>query len=108
MIRLKVRKHDDEHIVLEAISGIDHFGFGTFLCNLKPEEVECDEFSKQTLLLATEKSGLNGLEIWEDNRLAWGDPSHAIIMPIHEISNMSGKEGWLSQIVSNEIKEHKI
>ena len=99
MIRLRVKKHDDEHIKLEAIGKIDHFGFGTFLCDLKPEEVECDEFSKQALLNGKEKSGLNGLEIWADNRLAWGDLSETIIMPISEISNMKDADKWLLEII---------
>lgn len=98
MIRLKIRRRDDVHIELEALEGIDHFGFGTFLCNLKPEEVECDEFSKHVLMEATEKTGLNGMEIWADNRVAWGDSSHGIIMPIAEISKMAGANSWLEKI----------
>ncbi|HDZ25479.1 hypothetical protein LCGC14_0671610 [marine sediment metagenome] len=85
MIRLKIKQHDDNHIFLEALEGIDHFGFGTFLCNIQPEEVECDK------RYSTEKSGLNGLEIWEDNRIAWGSPEKSI-------SNMSGRNGWLFKI----------
>ena len=104
-IRLKIRKHDDKHIALQALGGIDHFGFGTFLCDLKPEEVECDEFSARSLIGATERSGLNGLEIWADNRLAWGDPSEAIIMPISEISKMPGADKWLSEITTEEVRD---
>ena len=89
MIRLKIEKVDNENIKLQALRGIDHFGFGTFLCQIKPEDVECDEFSKNAVISATEKEGLNGLEIWDDNRIAWGDPSEEIVMPIKEISNMS-------------------
>ncbi len=100
MIRLRIKKHDDEHIKLEALKDIDHFGFGTFLCNIKPEEIECDEFSKQALLNGEEKSGLNGLEIWGDNRIAWGSPSETIIMPIEEISKVSKANKWLTQIRS--------
>ena len=100
MERLKITKHTDSNILLEAKEGIDHFGFGTFLCNLKPEEIECDKFSKKVLVSASPKSGLNGLEIWEDNRLAWGSPEHSIIMPIEEISNMVNKtDSWLEKIV---------
>ncbi|HDY87300.1 MAG TPA: hypothetical protein ENH82_04185 [bacterium] len=97
LVRLRIRKHNDENIVLEALEGIDHFGFGTFLCNIKPNEIDCDEFSKQVMLLAKEQIGLNGLEIWNDNRIAWGDPSHKIIMPISEISRDSGC-AWLNEI----------
>lgn len=98
MIRLRIAKHDECHIKLEALEGIEHFGFGTFLCQLQPEEIECDEFSKQALVSACPKDGLNGLEIWEDNRLAWGDPSESIIVPIEEISNMTKPGGWVSRI----------
>lgn len=99
MIRLKIKKHNKDCIELEAVKGINHFGFGTFLCNLKPTEIECDKFSKSVLLNAKAKMGLNGLEIWADNRIAWGDPSHKIIMPISEISKMKGADKWLAQIL---------
>lgn len=98
MIRLKISKYDQSHILLEALEGIDHFGFGTFLCDLKPTEIECDGFSKESIINSEEKDGLNGMEIWNDNRIAWGDPSESIIIPIDEISNMSTKDGWISQI----------
>ena len=98
MKRLKIKKHDNANIALEAVSGIDHFGFGTFLCDIKPEEIECDKFSKEALMAANERHGLSGLEIWEDNRIAWGAPNHMIIMPITEISNMTGDNSWLAKI----------
>lgn len=97
-IRLKISKHDDESIKLQALEGIDHFGFGTFLCNIKPEEIECDDFSKNALLNATEQQGLNGLEIWPDNRIAWGSPDESIIMPICEISKQDGSDKWLKEL----------
>ena len=100
MIRLKIKKHDDKHISLEALSGIEHHGFGTFLSNLKPEEIECDEFSKRTIREATEKRGLNGMEIWDENRIAWGSLAGAIIMPTKEISKEPGADKWLSQITT--------
>ena len=99
MSRLRITKVDDKHIKLEALNGINHFGFGTFLCDLKPDEVECDGFSKAAMLEATEQGGLVGMEIWPDNRIAWGDPSHSVIMPIEEISNGSGEHSWLMQII---------
>lgn len=95
-IRLKIRKHDDDHIALEALSGIDHFGFGTFLCKIKPDEIDCDEFSKAALCDASDRDGLQGLEIWPDNRIAWGDPNHTIIMPIKEINNQGA--AWLKDL----------
>lgn len=98
MKRLRIRKEDTQHIRLEALAGVDHFGFGTFLCDLKPEEVNADEFSMRALLGASEKSGLNGVEIWADNRIAWGDPSETIVMPISEISKMVGAKAWLKLI----------
>lgn len=98
MNRLKIRKEDSEHIKLEAIGGIEHFGFGTFLCGIQPEEIDCDQFSKDCLINAKEKHGLNyGLEIWQDNRIAWGNPSETIVMPISEISKALGSD-WLEKI----------
>lgn len=96
MIRLKIRKYDDEHIKLTALEGIDHFGFGTFLCEIQPNEIDCDEFSKKVLVDSPYRHGLQGLEIWPDNRIAWGDPSHTIVMPIESISNQEAL--WLQEI----------
>jgi len=98
MLRLKVKKHDDEHISLEALADIDHFGFGTFLCELQPDQIECDQFSKDAMMSAPYRDGLQGLEIWPDNRLAWGDPNHQIIMPLEEISNQGAD--WLTKIIA--------
>lgn len=97
MIRLKIIKHDNNSIELEALEGIDHFGFGTFLCDLQPDEIECDGFSHRALLNASPKNGLNGMEIWPDNRIAWGSPEHKLVMPIKEISNLNAND-WLHQI----------
>lgn len=98
MIRLKISKHDNDHILLEALEGIDHFGFGTFLLNIQPNEIEVDEFSIQAILNSRYKKGLQGLEIWEDNRIAWGHPDHKIIMPINEISKDKEADIWLKKI----------
>ena len=98
MKRLKLSKADDKCILCEAIEGITHYGFGTFLENIQPKEIEADEFSKQALIATTAKDGLNGMEIWEDNRIAWGSPHSSILMPIDAISNMSGKNSWLNKI----------
>ncbi len=96
--RLRIKKHNNKSIKLEVLEGADHFGFGTFLCDIDPEEIECDKFSKEAMLNAVEREGLNGLEIWKDNRIAWGDPSHKIIMPIDEISKAEGSDTWLKKI----------
>ena len=98
MIRLKIKKHNDKNIKLQALEGILHVGFSTFLCNIQPGEIKCDEFSKNALISASEKDGLNGLKIWNNNRIAWGNSNETIIMPIDEISNMSDSDGWLSKI----------
>jgi hypothetical protein len=99
-IRLIITRYDDNSIMCEAVRGIEHFGFGTFLCNIKPEEIKCDAFSKSALLMAIEKDGLNGMEIWVDNRIAWSAPNHKIIMPLCEISKQQGSNVWLEQLKS--------
>ena len=96
--RLRIRKIDDHHISLEALRGVTHYGFGTFLEDIQPKEIDADAFSKQALLSAQEKSGLNGLEVWKDNRIAWGDSSHKIIMPLAEISVHKGASVWMKLI----------
>ncbi len=100
--RLRIRKHDDDHIALNALSGVTHYGFGTFLENITPEQIDADEFSRSALLASSEKHALNGLEIWADNRVAWGDPAHEIIMPTSEISVHQGARSWLKQVTANQ------
>lgn len=97
-IRLRISKHSDDALRLEAVAGIDHFGFGTFLLNIKPEEIEIDQFSKDVLLKSRHRPGLEGMEIWEDYRIAWGSPSHYIRMPISEISKDNGANEWIKEI----------
>ena len=99
LVRLRISQFDDETIQLEALAGIKHFGFGTFLCDLQPEEIECDTFSKQVLLKAKYQHGLQGLEIWPDNRIAWGDLSHTVLMPIEYISKADGSD-WVEKIAA--------
>lgn len=98
IVRLVIKKHGDDSILCRAVKGIDHFGFGTFLCNLKPNEIKADKFAKDALLLAKEQSGLNGMEIWPDNRIAWGDLRHEIIISLSEISKAKGADKWLRLI----------
>ncbi len=98
-IRLRITKHDDEHIGLYAIDGVEHHGFGTFLYDLLPSQIECDEFSKGVLLCAKDRHGFNGMEIWADNRIAWGSPAVMIIMPVSEISRHEGAN-WLNEITT--------
>ena len=97
-IRLKITKHDENHILLQARGQIDHFGFGTFLCDLKPSQIDADAFSKKALLSAKYQEGLSGLELWSDNRVAWGNPSESIVMPLREISKHEGADEWLKDI----------
>lgn len=96
--RLRITKHDKNHIQLKALEGITHHGFGTFLENIKPGEIEADAFSKNAMLSANYKSGLCGMEIFGQNIITWGDPSHEIIMPVEEINKDPKADTWLKKI----------
>ncbi len=98
MTRLKISRVDDDSIQLEAIAEYIHHGFGTFLTELKPEEIECDSFSKNALLNAKYQNGLNALELWGDNRIAWGTTNLAVIVDLKTISKEIGANAWLKLI----------
>ena len=99
MIRLRIKQHGDSHVCCEAVDGITHYGFGTFLENIQAHQIECDAFSKNALLTASFLRDLAGLEIWRDNRIAWGSPALSILMPIDCISKQDGADEWIEQIV---------
>jgi hypothetical protein len=98
MIRLKISKIDDSTIQLEAVAEYVHHGFGTFLMDIQPEEIECDAFSKEVLLAAKWQRGVYSLEIWELNRLAWGSTTLTVVVPLQEISKEVGADVWLELI----------
>lgn len=72
-----------------------HYGFGTFLENINPEEVLISESALEALLKCPARSGLQGLEFWPENRLAWGDPRPYIAVPYDAINCPNGAKKWL-------------
>ncbi len=100
MKTLQIRLTDDKKgLSLLALSKkrFNHYGFGTFLCNAKPDEIDITQEALDALLNCPEKSGLQGLELWADNRLAWGSLSPEFVVPLDSINRMSGSEKWLEQ-----------
>lgn len=72
------------------LSRFTNYGFGTFLENVKPEEVEISADALAKLLEQPERSGLQGLEFWADNRLAWGSSALVFLVPV-EMTNVPEK-----------------
>ena len=105
MIRLKITKVNNSTIRLQAIAEYVHHGVGTFLQELAPEEIECDSFCKEALLAASLQHGVCGLEIWEQNRIAWGTIALEVKIPLVEISKEEGANTWL-KLIEPIIKEN--
>lgn len=73
-------------------------GFGTFLCDIKPSEISITQEALDTLLNCSEKGGLQGMEFWEENRIAWGSQSFDFIVPIKHISVHRGAKKWIKEM----------
>ncbi len=95
-LRIEYDKKEDE-IILTTID-FDRFtehGFGTFLENVDPPEVSISQAALDALLACPERDGLQGLEFWADNRLAWGAPVPCLIVPCDEVNCPEGAKIWL-------------
>lgn len=64
----------------------NHYGFGTFLEDIKPGEISIAPDALEILLHTTEHPGLQGMELWPNKMLAWGSPSDTLSVPIDQIS----------------------
>jgi len=88
---------DKEEIVLKSLNPkrFTHYGFGTFLENVDPKEILISKGALEALVNCPERSGLQGLEFWPDNRLAWGSLSKNFIVPYDSINCPKGAKSWL-------------
>ena len=89
-----------KHIAVEALRSerFTHYGFGTFLENIIPSEVSITKEALDILLQCPERNGLQGLEFWPDNRLAWANLSPYYIIPIDKINVPSEAKKWIKKM----------
>ncbi|HEY9786003.1 MAG TPA: hypothetical protein V6D17_11415 [Candidatus Obscuribacterales bacterium] len=88
-----------ENIVVRALvpERFTRHGFGTFLEGVKPGEISISKEAKDALLRCRYLSGLQGMEIFNRNILAWGAPSLHIAIPLNGISLHNGAAQWFDE-----------
>jgi hypothetical protein len=89
--------NEEREIYITALNEdrITHYGFGSFLENINPKEILISKGALESLLQCPERRGLQGLEFWEDNRLAWGSPSPKFAVHLKHINCPEGAKSWL-------------
>ncbi len=87
------------YIMLEALKQerFEHHGFGTFLCDIKPGEVQISAEALEVLMGCPYRSGMQGLEIWSQNRIAWASPNLRFMLLAEDVSRESGAAKWLKK-----------
>lgn len=75
-----------------------HYGFGTFLENIDPAEISITREALDILLAGQERSGLQGLEFWADNRLAWANPTSNLLVSPDHINIPKGARKWIREM----------
>jgi len=88
---------EKEEITLETLNPkrFTNYGFGTFLEDICPKEISISKSALEALLNCPPRDGLQGLEFWQDHRLAWGSPSPNFIVPYDAINCPKGAKTWL-------------
>jgi len=84
------------HIVCLNPTRLTQYGFGLFLENVDPQEVTAGKGVIAALLEQPERRGLQGMEFWADNRLAFC----AIIVPLSQINVPTAAKIWIKQFVA--------
>ena len=74
-----------------------HYGFGTFLENVDPSEVRITEEALEVLLRVPERPGLQGMEFWANNLLAWGSPNPKLSVSPNDINVPREAKRWIKQ-----------
>lgn len=87
------------HVVLKALiaARFTHHGFGTFLESIKPGEISISKKAYDVLIGCRYRNGLQGLELFSNHMVAWGDPRPAIKVAVDKISLHKGAEKWLEK-----------
>ena len=100
-LRIDIEGRDGEkHIAVTALKAerFTHYGFGTFLEHIDPKEVSISQEALDILLDCPERDGLQGMEFWPDNRLAWGDPAPCLLVQFHQINVLSKAKDWIREM----------
>ena len=99
MSTLKIRLHNGLiHIKATNEDRLTHHGFGTFLENVDPAEIDISTAALSLILEQPERSGLQGLEFWPDNRIAWASPTPEIFVAPEDVNVPPGARNWLKKM----------
>ena len=95
-----VTEDDETYIEVQAVNPdrFQNFGFGTFLCDIVPPEIEITQEALDILLECPERSGMQGMEFWGDNRLAWGSIYPTLLIPLNRISVPREAKPWIKKM----------
>ncbi len=98
-IRL-IERDEDKVFHVKALNKdrLTHYGFGTFVENVEPSEIAITPEAREALLAQPERGGLQGLEFWPDNRMAWGDPGPQIEVHPDDVNVPEGAKKWIRQM----------
>lgn len=100
-LRISTQEEDGLiHIKVEALdsSRFKAYGFGTFMSDIKPGEIEITKRAKRMLLnKGRARSGLRGLEFWGENRLAWASLRPSLLVPIDDINVPLEAKVWIKK-----------
>jgi hypothetical protein len=107
-LKLSIEDYEGEpHILVAVVRSVaigrlrdrfQHHGFGTFMCDIQPHEVEVTAEARAALLDTPYRRGLQGLEFWEDNRIAWGSRDPSLLVPLGDVNVPSGAKDWISKL----------
>lgn len=96
---LRISCVEDTKILFEALKPerFEIYGFGTFLCDIDPKEVSITRQALEVLLNCPYRSGVQAVEIWGENRIAWGAKSCSFkIEPLYICREPESKK-WLEK-----------
>ena len=104
MIRLRMRKSSEKEgcVVLEALQGVTHHGFGTFLEQIQPDEIDADQFSIDAVSNAGYSSSPTmGVDIYADPPavFSWGREAHVVTMSVEEFCLHPEAMDWFKHVV---------
>ena len=108
VLRIELVESDGEQCVRLlslAPERFTHYSFGTFLERVQDGEIEITQAALDALLKQPERSGLQGLELSPDRRLAWASPTPRLIVPLTDCSVPGGAKDWLRQCVARPVPD---
>ena len=73
------------------------YGFGTFLENIKPGEISISKEALAAMLKCKYLSGIQGMEIFPGNMLAWGSQECEETIALDIISLHKDAKDWFKQ-----------